>query len=201
MLRCDELPDQSMTTTARRPRKRWTYADYCRIPADRNRHEIIDGRHFVNPAPSPYHQLVSGGLQHQLWTLIRDRGRGIVLDAPIDVHLGPGSVVQPDLVVLRPRSRCIIGDKKLTGVPDLLIEILSPSNRSNDLIRKKRLYAQHGVREYWIVDGDAETVTRFWLRNRRFARGEVRHRSIRLRILPQIAVDLMAIWRQLRAGP
>ena len=85
--------------------------------------------------------------------------------------------------------------------PDLAIEILSPSNRSNDLIRKKRIYAAHGVREYWIVDGEAETVTRFWLRNHRYSRGEVRHRSIRLRILPHIAVDLMAIWRLLREGP
>ena len=54
------------------------------------------------------------------------------------------------------------------------------------------------MREYWIVDGDAGTVTRYWLRNGRYGRGEVRRRSIRLRILPQIGVDLTAIWRTLR---
>ncbi|HEX6812203.1 MAG TPA: Uma2 family endonuclease [Planctomycetota bacterium] len=183
-----------MTTTARRPRKRWTYADYCRIPADRKRHEIIDGRHFVNPAPSPYHQLVSGGLQHQLWTLIMDRGRGIVLNAPIDVHLRPGSVVQPDLVVLRPRSRCIIGDKKLTGVPDLLIEILSPSNPNYDRRTKRDRYERAGVREFWLVDPDAQRIEQLILRGGSYTAPIVASDRIRLRVFRGIEIDLRKVW-------
>ncbi|HZN39881.1 MAG TPA: Uma2 family endonuclease [Planctomycetota bacterium] len=183
-----------MTTTARRPQKRWTYADYCRIPADRNRHEIIDGRHFVNPAPSPYHQLVSIRLGHQLMTLITDRGRGIVLDAPIDVHLGPGTVVQPDLVVLRPRSRCIIGDRKLTGGPDLLIEILSPSNRNYDRRTKRNRYERAGVREFWLVDPEAHLVEQLILRRGTYAAPIVCTERIRPQIFRGIEIDLRRVW-------
>ena len=194
MLRCDELPDQSMTTTARRPRKRWTYADYCRIPADRNRHEIIDGRHFVNPAPSPYHQVVSGQLQHQLMTLITDRSRGIVLNAPLDVHLGPGTLVQPDLVVLRPRNRSIIGDKKLTGVPDLLIEILSPSNVGYDRRTKRDRYERAGVREFWLVDPDAHLIEQLVLRHGTYTAPIIATDRIRLRVFRGIELDLRKVW-------
>ena len=194
MLRCDEPPGQTMTTTARRPGKRWTYADYCRIPADRNRHEIIDGRHFVNPAPSPYHQLVSVRLLHQLMTLIADRGRGIVLNAPLDVHLGPGTLVQPDIVLLRPRNRSIIGDKKLTGVPDLLIEILSPSNRGYDRRTKRNRYERAGVREFWLVDPDAHVIEQLILRGRTYAAPIVCEERIRLRIFRGIEIDLRKVW-------
>jgi Uma2 family endonuclease len=194
MLRCAEHPERTMTTTARRPRKRWTYADYCRIPADRNRHEIIDGRHFVNPAPSPYHQLVSAQLCRHFVTLITDRDRGIVLTAPIDVHLGPGSVVQPDLVVLRPRSRCIIGDKKLTGVPDLLIEILSPSNPNYDRRTKRDRYERAGVREFWLVDPERGCIEQYELRGGAYALVGERRDSIRLRVLRSVTIDLGSVF-------
>ena len=194
MLRCDESPCQTMTATARRPHKRWTYADYCRIPADRNRHEIIDGRHFVNPAPSPYHQLVSVQLLHQLMTLITDCDRGIVLTAPLDVHLCPGTVVQPDLVVLRPKNRSIIGDKKLTGVPDLLIEILSPSNRNYDRRTKRDRYERAGVHEFWLVDPDAHLIEQLVLRQGSFTKPIVATERIRPRIFRGIEIDLRKVW-------
>ncbi|HEX5051200.1 MAG TPA: Uma2 family endonuclease [Planctomycetota bacterium] len=95
MLRCSMGTIPTMTTTARRRQRRWTYADYCRIPPDRNRHELIDGRHFVSPAPGPYHQTVSRRLQYELMRLIEKPGLGEVFDAPIDVHLGRGTLVQP----------------------------------------------------------------------------------------------------------
>jgi hypothetical protein len=76
MLRCDEPRERIMTTTARRPRKRWTYADYCRIPADRLIHEIIDGRHFSHPAPSIRHQRVRGWLMYELMNLLHASDRG-----------------------------------------------------------------------------------------------------------------------------
>ena len=194
MLRCDESPCQTMTATARRRQKRWTYADYCRIPADRNRHEIVDGRHFVNPAPSPYHQFVSVLLCHQLVTLIMDHDRGFVLSAPLDVHLHPGTVVQPDLVVLRPRSRCIIGDKKLTGVPDLLIEILSPSNVGYDRRTKRNRYERAGVREFWLVDPDAHLIEQLVLRQGSCTKPIVATERIRPRIFRGIEIDLRKVW-------
>jgi Uma2 family endonuclease len=188
-----DLPTR-MTTVAARSR-RWTYADYCRIPPDRKRHELIDGRHYVNPAPTPYHQIVLVRMLYELMRLIEKRGRGRVLASPIDVHLAPGTVVQPDIVVLRPRNASIIGPKKLTGVPDLLIEVLSPSNRRHDTHRKRDRYERSGVREFWLVDPDAHAVEQLVLgRDRRYRTVPSDAAHITLRILRGIAIDLAEVW-------
>jgi Uma2 family endonuclease len=175
-------------------RKRWTYADYCRIPPDRMRHEIIDGRHYVNPAPSPYHQTVSIRLAYELMRLVDKPGRGRVLTAPIDVHLGRGTVVQPDLVVLRNRNRSQIGPRKLTGTPDMLVEILSPSNRTYDRRTKKDRYERAGVPEFWIVDPDAHSVEQSVLRDGRYGEPAIHAESVRLRILRDVTIDLSEVW-------
>ena len=192
MLRC-EMP----TITAARTRSRhrtWTYADYCRIPEDLKRHEIIDGRHYVTPSPEVGHQWVSGQLFHLLTQRITDRGRGLVYSAPLDVHLGRGSVVQPDIIVIRRGNESIIDKKKITGVPDLLVEILSPSTRRRDLALKKHRYERAGVQEYWIVDKDAETVQQFVLRAGKYSLPIICTDRVRLHILRGMTIDLTKVW-------
>jgi Uma2 family endonuclease len=195
MLQRFELPPPMTTVTART--RRWTYADYCRIPPDRKRHEIIDGRHFVNPAPSPYHQIVAGRLFYELMRLVEKPGRGRVLSSPIDVHLAPGTVVQPDIVVLRPRNASIIGPKKLTGVPDLLVEVLSPSNRGYDRRTKRDRYERAGVRELWLVDPEHHSVEQLVLgRDRRYrapvtASGTA---DLTLRVPRAVTIGLAEVW-------
>jgi Uma2 family endonuclease len=171
-------------------KKRWTYADYCRIPADRNRHEIVDGVHYVNPSPTPSHQTVSRRLQYQLMTAIEETGLGQVFDAPIDVHLGRGSVVQPDLAVVLNRNLRIIGEKKLTGAPDLLIEIRSPGTARYDRRIKLPRYARAGVREAWLVDPELRQVEQFESVDRRCVLVGTHDERVRLRILPRIAIEL-----------
>jgi len=194
MLRCSN-GTTTMTAMAetRRPR-RWTYADYCGIPADRNRHELIDGRHYVNPAPSPYHQAVSGLLLFELMLRVQKKGIGRVFVAPIDVHLGRGTLVQPDLVVLRPRNGSIVGGKKLTGVPDLLVEVLSPSTRRYDRTQKRRRYERAGVRELWLVDPESRRIDQLVMRGGRYGQPILCTDRIRMRILRGIEIDLAQIW-------
>lgn len=182
----------SMTTTT--AHQRWTYADYCRIPPDRLRHEILDGRHFVNPAPSPRHQSVSGRLFFELMRLVEKPGRGRVFIAPIDVHLGPGTIVQPDLVVLHRRHEAMIGPTKITGVPDLLIEVLSPSNRSHDTERKRDRYQRAGVREFWLVDPAARRIEQLLLHRRRYRLASIAEHELRLRMLRGVTIDLCFVW-------
>ena len=98
MLPCDSRTATVVTTATKR--RLWTYADYCRIPADRYRHEIIDGKHFVNPSPSPYHQTVSVFLTHQLVDRLVEPGLGRIFNAPIDVNIGRRTLVVPDIVVV-----------------------------------------------------------------------------------------------------
>lgn len=193
MLRCLDSSRTTMTTATARAR-RWTYADYCRIPPDRKRHEIVDGRHYVNPAPGPGHQAVAGLLYFELIRRVQKPGKGRVFISPIDVHLGPGTVVQPDIVLLRPRNASIVGPKKLTGVPDLLVEVLSPSNRPYDRRTKRDRYERAGVREYWIVDPDRHSVEQLLLRDGRYGDPAIATERITLRVLRDVSIDLDEVW-------
>lgn len=196
MLRClQRLP--AMTSTAirnPRPDKRWTYAEYCRIPADGKRHEILGGRHFVNPAPDLYHQTVAARLLYELMRRIEKHGRGRVLAAPIDVHIAPGSIVQPDLVVVATRHASILGPKKLRGAPDLLVEVLSPSTQQHDRERKRALYERAGVREFWLVDPKARSIEQLVLRRGRYGPAIPATTTITLRAFRGISIDLGEVW-------
>jgi Uma2 family endonuclease len=77
---------------------------------------------------------------------------GRVVTAPLDVFFQGADPVQPDIVVLLPESAAVGAGRGVEGVPDFLIEVLSPSNRGHGLLTKRALYARAGVREYWIVD-------------------------------------------------
>ena len=194
MIRCLETPPVTTTTTIARPRlprgKRWTYADYCRIPPDRKRHEIIDGRHYVSPSPSPFHQWVLGKLLRRLDSAIGDQGLGLVFCAPLDVHLGRGTVVQPDIVVLTTQPCALQTDRKITGVPDLVVEVLSPSTHTHDRKRKFERYQRAGVREFWIVDPEAQRIEQFVLQGGKYGEPVIARDRIRLHVLPQVAFDL-----------
>jgi len=169
------------------------YREYCCFPDDGRRHEIIDGDHYVNPAPSTYHQTVSRRLQHQLYMQIELTGQGVVYNAPVDVQLTDHDIVQPDLVVVLTSRMQMITPTKIKGVPDLLVEILSPSTASNDATLKKQLYERVGVAEYWIVDPDNHTLEQLVLTDGRYAR-RPEAESIPLSILEGVAVRLADVW-------
>ena len=78
---------------------------------------------------------------------------------PFDVVLSDTDVVQPDLLFVSNERANIITDENIQGAPDLVVEILSPSTAERDQTFKRSLYAKHGVKEYWLVDTDAKTVT------------------------------------------
>jgi Uma2 family endonuclease len=83
---------------------------------------------------------------------------GRVLTAPLNVFFEGADPVQPDIVVLLPESEAIGAGRGVEGAPDLLIEVLSPTNRGHDVLTKRALYARAGVRVYWIVDPASRTV-------------------------------------------
>jgi Uma2 family endonuclease len=140
------------------PGGRWTVADYERLPNDGLRYELVDGVLRMAPAPNPDHQAVSLRVAYYLFTLVEGAGRGRVFTAPIDVVLGPETVVQPDLVVILHNSAAIITAQRIVGPPDVVIEIASPSTASYDRREKRDTYAAAGVREYWIADPASQTI-------------------------------------------
>ena len=174
-----------------------TYEHYALIPSDGKRHEIIEGDHYVNPATNLFHQTLSRRIQHQLYTQIELEDRGVVFNAPVDVQLHDFSIVQPDLVVVLADNSKILTKPKIDGVPDLMIEILSPSNPKHDREIKMKLYLKSGIREYWIVDPTSEEVEQYQLQNRSY--DLIEHDEIvSLTILDGVSVDISDLWKQER---
>jgi Uma2 family endonuclease len=141
----------------------WTYREYCLLPDDGRRYELLEGDLHVNPAPTTTHQTVSKRLQFELMLQIERTGQGVVFNAPVDVIFSDTSVVQPDLLVMRATRRNLISERGIEGAPDLIVEILSPRSERTDRELKFKLYASAGVREYWIVDSRARRVEVFML--------------------------------------
>jgi Uma2 family endonuclease len=135
----------------------WTYADLFAMPDDGRRYEIIEGELYEMPAPSWAHATVIANLISALVPLVVMLG-GRWRTAPLDVFFQGADPVQPDIIVLLPESQAHPTERGVEGPPDLLIEVLSPSNRGHDLLTKRALYARAGVREYWLVDPDARTI-------------------------------------------
>lgn len=171
----------------------WDYAAYAAIPVDGKRHEIIAGEHFVNPSPSTYHQELSRHIQFQLYSQIELSGRGKVINAPVDLQLSEYDIVQPDLVLVTTERRQIITPTKIKGVPDLIVEILSPSNPKYDLVTKRRLYQEAGIPEYWIVMPEEHQVWQLVLEDRQY-RESLEATSITMKVAPHATVDLTRVW-------
>jgi len=144
----------SMADLKTRPRK--TVDDFMKLP-EGTLAELIDGEIFMSAAPRVPHQGVILNLAFALKTF-SDKGHfGRVVLSPMDVHLPSGDIVEPDLIFIRRENLAIIKDW-VRGVPDLLVEVLSPSHPERDLIVKRGLYARNGVGEYWIIDPDDRSV-------------------------------------------
>jgi len=140
--------------------RRWTYSDLVALPDDQLRHELIDGEHFVSPSPTTTHQEISKRLFRTLDAFVERHRLGEVLYAPFDVKLSAWTVLVPDLVFFTAaRYAEVVNEKHATAAPDLAVEILSPGTRRRDPGRKREVYDREGVREYWIVDPDARSIT------------------------------------------
>ena len=154
--------------TKQPPDKVWTYDD---LPDDYEgrKYEIFDGELVVSPSPRPRHQIIVKRVYDVLRELLEVPRIAEILFSPLDVVLSPKKVIQPDLLAIRwGRRRDTIGDRNIKAPPDLAIEILSPSNRAHDRVKKRRFYARNGIREYWIVDPDEKTIEVLALRGKSY---------------------------------
>lgn len=162
MKRANSFPDGSPVTT------KLTYEDYLKT-SDDERYELLDGELITMPAPSIAHQHVAMKLGTRLDSFIEERNLGVVYSAPTDVVLSETDVVQPDLIFISLERIDIVTPANITGAPDLLVEIRSDSTAERDETFKRILYAERGVKEYWLVDPEARTITVLLLRADRYA--------------------------------
>lgn len=154
-----------MTALKNRPRK--TVDDFLSLP-EGTLAELIDGEILMTPAPRERHQSALGRLYVALANFLQRQPLGRAYLAPFDVHLPSGDVVEPDLIFVTQANLGIIRDW-VRGVPDLLVEVVSPTHPERDRLVKRALYARNGVREYWIVDPEEKTIEVLSLGEARYA--------------------------------
>jgi len=138
-------------------RKHWTYEEYYRLE-DEQRYEIFNGELSMAPAPDTWHQDWLNGINLLLTPFVRKRKLGRVFIAPVDVVLDSENVVQPDIVFVAQAHCGIIEKRAIFGVPDLVVEFVSPSSVRRDRYVKKDIYARFGVKEYWIGDAANRSI-------------------------------------------
>ena len=135
-----------------------TYADYAKT-SDDERYELLDGELVKVPTPLVNHQRVLGNLMLKVASFVWERNLGRVYPRPTDVVLSDTTVVEPDILFVSSQRSHIITRENIQGAPDLVVEIYDPPTAERDRTVKLDLYALHGVKEYWIVDPDAGTIT------------------------------------------
>ena len=146
------------TDDARASTRKLTYDDFLRFPDDGQRHELIDGEHYVTPSPNTRHQELSLRLILALGNHLAAHPGGRLFHAPYDCVFTDFDIVEPDLLWIATDQLGIITEKHVRGVPALVVEILSPSTRRVDERVKRDLYDRAGVREYWVVDGVSNRI-------------------------------------------
>jgi Uma2 family endonuclease len=155
------MEESTMGRTMAATTTKLTYDDFLLFPNDGKRHELIDGEHFVSPSPSLRHQRVLARLHLLLANFVAERRLGEVFFAPLDVLFSRHDVVEPDLLFVGNERKAILTAANVQGAPNLVVEVLSSSNRRQDEVLKRSLYERGGVDEYWIADPDVETVKVF----------------------------------------
>ncbi len=183
----------------------YSYADYLTWPED-ERWEIIDGIAYMQAAPSPIHQEISGGLFAQFHHYLSGNPCK-VYHAPFCVRLikddekkneDINKVVEPDITIVCDKAK--IDGKGCNGAPDLIVEIISPSSVKMDRFIKFNKYEKAGVKEYWIVEPEGKLVSVFvLLGDQRYGRPEIytEDDKIKVSIFPDLIVDLKPVFPEI----
>jgi len=177
-----------------------TYDDFVQFPDDGQRHELIDGEHYVTPSPNTKHQTISLNLTVLIGGWLERNPIGRLFHAPFDVVFSNFDVVEPDLLYLsNARAADALTPQHVRGVPELVIEIGSPSTRKRDETIKRRLYERAGVAEYWVVDPELDAIRVYRRDGDTFARvtelsadaGD----SLTTALLPGLAIQLSRVFQ------
>jgi Uma2 family endonuclease len=127
--------------------------------------QLINDVIVMSPAPTPPHQELLDEIYYQLKNYVKTNNKGKTFFAPVDVYLNEKNVYQPDIFYLSNEQISFVKRKAVYGAPALVIEILSEGNKRYDLKDKKLVYAQSGVKEYWVIDPDTKQCKGFILNN------------------------------------
>jgi Uma2 family endonuclease len=167
--------------------------DYEALP-DEPRCELIYGRFYLSPSPSPLHQATLFVISRLLDDIAMEAG-GLSFVSPLDVPLADHSVVQPDVFYISAVRREIL-QERVEGAPDLAVEVLSPGTARRDRVQKLSLYAESDIREYWIVDPLERQIELLVNEGGRYMVEMPAGPVYRSRVLPEIELDIPTLWKK-----
>ncbi len=146
----------------------WTYEKMLRELPTESRYEIRHSDLIDMPSPSEKHQELQFRLTLLFGNYIVANRLGKFYQAPFDVILDKGNVVQPDLLFILNENKKIIKERGVFGSPDLVIEIVSKGSVIRDYVEKKEDYECFGVKEFWLIDPQNEIIQVFSLENDKY---------------------------------
>jgi Uma2 family endonuclease len=178
-------------------KKKYTVDDYLLLEEGAP-FQLINYDLIMSPSPIPFHQVISARIMQALLNFLDSRNNnGFLVSAPMDVKFDEGNILQPDILyIAEDRVEDLIKDR-IEGAPDLIVEILSPSNAYYDLRQKKDIYEKYGVKEYIIVDPIAQNADLYSLMNGAYYLHQKAQKSETLKslILPSFAIELAKIFK------
>jgi hypothetical protein len=130
--------------------------------------QLVNNNLVMSPSPVNAHQVVLNKINFQILCFLEVSKVGELRIAPFDVYFSKRNIFQPDIIFITNENLNKVEAKGLVGVPDLVIEILSPGTAHIDIGEKKDVYEQYAVKEYFIVDPATKTVTSFVLQRKEF---------------------------------
>jgi Uma2 family endonuclease len=183
----------------------YTYADWLEWPLpEEGTMELISGLLVSMAMPTSVHGGIEGDIYGQIWSYLRGK-KGRVFSSGFAVRLFPDGEKHKDRFTVAPDIVVVLDTTKITlegcqGAPDFIVEILSPSNKKDDLITKLDLYREAGVREYWIVDPDLHTIQVNLLKDGEYVLKMYAGGTVPVTILPGLEVDFGAVFAYADVG-
>ena len=178
-------------------RRLYTYAELvAEMPETNQPCELWDGQLVMSPAPSFFHQEIALRFYRLLYDWASSHRLGKVIASPIDMVLSPHRAVQPDVAFVA-KERLDIIQHAIMGPVDLVAEVISLGGRNRDRIEKRDLYEQYGIKEYWIIDPEAETVEVLFLESGQYqlAMRRGKGEQVGSRLLPGFEVSVDDLFR------
>ncbi len=177
-------------------KKKYTFEDYMMLEEGAP-FQLINYDLIMSPSPTPIHQLISIRIVNAMFNFLENKkDNGFLVSAPMDVKFDDGNVLQPDVLYISAQRKLDLVKERIEGAPDLVIEILSPSNAYYDLRQKKDIYQKYGVKEYIIVDPIALNFELYILSEGVFKLHQKAEKAEQLHsvLLPGLSFDLNKIF-------
>lgn len=178
-------------------KKKYTVADYMMLEEGAP-FQLINYDLIMSPSPIPIHQAVSMRLIQAISNFLDSKNdNGFLVSAPMDVKFDEGNVLQPDVLYITEERKAEIIKDFIIGAPDLVIEILSPSNAYYDLRQKKDIYEKYGVKEYIIIDPVQENADLYVLKDRAYYLHQkaIKNEQLNSVLLPGLKLDLSKLFK------